>query len=102
MNKFYLFGGGIDPRDHRSFEIQFSFFFLLVYKFILFLLFGWKSWRDGRFGRTWKTSIEQNQSQEARCQPNVMKTYPSGLGRLLPTWDESRPRKRKSEVKRDV
>lgn len=53
-------------------------------------------------GRTWKASIEQNQSQEARCQPNVMKTYPPGLGRLLPSRDERWPRKRKSEVKRNV
>ena len=53
-------------------------------------------------GRTWKASIEQNQSQEARCQLNVMKTYPPGLGRLLPSRDERRPRKRKSEVKRNV
>lgn len=82
---------------------KFNFFFFLGgYINLSYSEFGWKSWRDGRFGRTWKTSIEQNQSQEARCQPNVMKTYPPGLGRLLLTWDESRPRKRKSEVKRNV
>lgn len=74
---------------------------LVFNKFILFRYLVGKV-GVGRFGRTWKTSIEQNQSQEARCQPNVMKTYPSGLGRLLRARDERRPRKRKSEVKRNV
>lgn len=84
----------------RYWSSIFFFFFLGVYKFILFRV--WLEKLEGWSFRTWKTSIEQNQSQEARCQPNVMKTYPPGLGRLLLTWDESRPRKRKSEVKRNV